>query len=336
MSPEYLPRNVKRETEDHYKNRWPFAADARRNLYLKFARRTPAVSSENFDQMDWDNLHINHDQETYDMWQNIAQDVINIVGDGETVQGLDVGASSGYFIQKLLDEGYRGRIFGVDIETGTQPGVETIIRMDHPEANLVLGGSDAQKLKCLEYYDDNNVLQKEDIPENYFDFVTELFVLYHVPNVKKAYNAAHRVVKPDGLVVFSGRNELNQKHLWSLGAVVAANFGVRPPDSFYRHHNLVAIENHLDASPKYELIKAVPQYENLWIPKDEGWIDYKLALMTLPYGRDPKSGKMLSNQAMSDFIEAEIRPQYENQAEKNNGYFLDYVWQKYFVCRAIK
>jgi SAM-dependent methyltransferase len=348
---EYLQRNVKKETEEHYRNRWPFAADARRNLYLKYSFKLPLdIAQERVAVGDLDESFLKNPEnfKPRDMWQEIAGDLINRLGDNTPNKvGLDAGASSGYFARQLLSRGYEGRLIGVDIEMETQPGVESIIKGEFPNADIILGGSDVQKLQKIDYYQDD-VLKSEPIPSDYFDFVTALFLLYHVPKIKEAYDAVHRVAKPGAIVVFSGREKLNQDHLWRMGMLVADGFGLnenrkdehRVPRSFYDHHGVRDMRAYLETSPKFEIERRVPQGEHLWVPTTkEGWLDYKWAIMTLPYGKHPATGRFISQEDMDAFIEKEVKPLFIKQSQDNgtNGrYFIDYVFQDYFVCRAIK
>lgn len=330
MSSEILSRNVKKETNEHYKDRWPFAADARRNLYLKYANNVPKeIADSRGDPF--------YERTPRDMWAEVAQNIMQRLGETSNKVGLDVGSSSGYFAHQLFNQGYKGRLLGVDIEIETQHAVEAIIKRDHPDADFHLGMSDAQQLRELVYVDENNRKLKINIPKDHFDFVAELFVMYHVPSTKRAYAAAHRVAKPDGLVVFSGRGEENQKHLWTLGRMVADELNLMRPESFYEVHSLDDMEKHLNSSPYYEVLEKVPQAEHLWIPNnEEGWLDFKWALLTLPYGRDKSTGKHTRGLELEKYISEYVRPQFERQAEANGGYFIDYVFQNYYMCRAVK
>ena len=330
-----LGRNVKKETERHYKGGWPINADARRYLYLKYAKYPKEIAELRGEKY--------IEREPTDMWKDIAETVIENIGDTEDKIGLDVGTSSGYFIPQLINAGYKGSIVGVDIETGYQPFLYQQLNIEYPDSNILLGGGNAESLRNLEIKDDDGeVINSLEIRKNSVDFLTELFILYHVPNVVKAYNAAHRVLKPNGLAIFSGRDRQNQSHIWNLGAIIAQEFKVEAPESFYTHHGLKDIEDYLKVSPKFELVDVVRQADHIWIPAlveggDKGWDATKLALASLPYGINEDTGRSIVNKDFLDYLDNVVRKDYfEAQAAANNGYFVDYVFQNYYVCRAIK
>ncbi|HET6863981.1 MAG TPA: methyltransferase domain-containing protein [Candidatus Saccharimonadales bacterium] len=285
MERQYSRRNVKKETLEHYKGGWPVSADARRNLYLKYAGYPEDIATYRGER---GNGYISRD-----MWNEIAKSLTNHIGEGRGLRGIDVGASSGYFIRQLLSEGFKGEIVGVDIETGHQPFLQWRMSQEFPDATVIFGGSDAQSLKNINIVDDDNhTTEVLEIRKNSFDFLTELFVLYHVPDPEKAYWAAHKVVKPGGIAIFSGRGSLNQNHLWNLGAKAAHHFDATIPQSFYNHHSIDDMENFLENSPHFELLDAVSQGNHLWIPAtDEGWADYRAALMSLGPLMKKRTGK---------------------------------------------
>lgn len=327
----YSRRNVRRETNEHYMGGWPTNADARRNLYLKYAGYPEQVSLRRGE--------LAKSSEPRDMWKEIAETLHAYIGEGASLRGIDVGSSSGYFIRQLLSQGYKGEIVGVDIETGHQPFLQWRLREEFPDSSVVFGGSDAQFLRELSVVDnDNRITGSFEIRKNSFDFLTELFVLYHVPSPEKAYWAAHRVLKPGGLAIFAGRGQLNQNHLWNLGAKIAYAFDAKIPQSFYSHHSIDDMENYLENSPHFEIIDVVAQGDHLWIPaNDEGWADYRAALMSLrPFMKD-KSGRPVKGELLGEYLDNEIRPNdFISQAQANDGFFIDYVFQNYYVCRNIK
>jgi SAM-dependent methyltransferase len=331
---EFLSRNVKKETDEQYRGGWPYSADARRNLYLKYAAYPEDIATmrqENVEQT-----------APRDMWKEIARKVIDRAGNTPDTEGLDIGSSSGYFIRQLLEEDYKGKITGVDIETVHQPFLQQQLLLDYPTAKLRLGKANAQSLREVSVIDDGQTLDKFKIQTNSFDFVTELFVLYHVPIPERAYDSAHRVVKPDGIVVFSGRGPLNQQHLWNLGSTIAENLNTEAPASFYNHHSLDDMENYLSNSSKYEVLEKITQADHLWIPNDEeGWLDYKEALMSLrPFMKDKATQHVINGKTLSDYLDSYVRPvMFESQAANNSSegrYFIDFVFQNFYICRAIK
>ncbi|MGH7157056.1 MAG: class I SAM-dependent methyltransferase [Candidatus Saccharimonadales bacterium] len=331
MQEEYSRRNVRRETFEHYKGRWPVSADARRNLYLKYAKYPDDVALERGESL--------RGGEIRDMWKEVALTLLDNLGDTRDKRGIDVGASSGYFIRQLMESGYRGEVIGVDIETGHQPFLQWELSQEFPGSTIVLGGSDAQSLREVRLTDDDgSVVEALRIDKNSFDFLTELFVLYHVPDPRRAYVAAHKVLKPSGIAIFSGRGRLNQRHLWNLGVKIADNFDARVPQSFYDHHSLDDIESYLKESPYFEVIESATQADHLWIPAtDEGWADYRAALMSLRPLMKDRSGKPINGKVLGDYLDSKIRKdEFEVQAAANHGYFIDYVFQNYYVCRNIK
>ncbi len=330
MPEEYLARNIKKETAENYLGGWPYGADARRNLYLKYAKYPDDIAFSRQETI--------RQLEVRDIWQEVAGKVIQYCGNSPELIGLDVGASSGYFIRKLLESGYQGAIAGSDIETGHQPFLHSDISQDNPNTPLLFGHSDAQNLQQFKYLTDEGESSLQ-ISNDSFDFLCELFVLYHVPDTEKAYLAAHRVLKPDGLAIFSSRGLKNQLHLWTLGKNIAQNFNTTEPESFYSAHSVDDMEDYLDKSSEFEILEKVSQADHLWIPaNDDGWFDYREALMSLrPLLKERKSGKLINGKILSDYLDEVIRPtEFESQASKNDGYFIDYVFQNFYVCRANK
>jgi hypothetical protein len=127
-----------------------------------------------------------------------------------------------------------------------------------------------------------------------------------------------------------------------LGAIIAAEYNVEAPDSFYEHHDMDAMQSYLEASDRFELVDAVPQADHIWIPAtgekaEDGWLAAKWAVASLPYGPDKVTGKSIVNKQFLDYLDERIKPKrFDPKAEANDGFYVDTVVQKYFVCRAIK
>jgi SAM-dependent methyltransferase len=340
MTERYLDRNVRKESEEHYTRGWPLPSDARRNLYLKYAR--PYSEFRGATPED-------DDQSPRDIWKEIADSVLARWDDTTGKIGIDVGSSSGYFIEQLLEKGYRGEIIGVDKtqvnknglheDSSYMPFLQDFLNSRFPQSKILLGESDAQSLETLEITLEDNSVLKKDLKDNQFDFLTELFVLYHLPRPYRSLEAAHRVLKPGGLAIFSGRGETNQENLWHLGAITALQHQATQPESFYSHYPLDQMKRDLQESRQFNLIEVNEQEEYLWIPAThEGWTDYRAGLLSLlPLMKSKRTGKQVSGSKVADFLDEIIRPAFfEPQAKKNDGYFVDRVHQAYFVCQAVK
>ena len=102
---------------------------------------------------------------------------------------LDVGCGNGYVISRYALEG--ADAYGVDI---TERAINiTGKRLEYMGLKANLAVMDAQELR---------------FPDDYFDCVSSMGVLHHVPDTQRAIDEIHRVLKPGGrlILMFYYRN----------------------------------------------------------------------------------------------------------------------------------
>lgn len=100
---------------------------------------------------------------------------------------LDIGAASGHLtneIGKLLEA---KEIVGIDIDKWTEQ-------------------EDQKKLDIVKIYDGHKI----PYPDEYFDLVSMIFTIHHIPNYQEIINEAIRVTKKDGLIMVVEHNVLNE------------------------------------------------------------------------------------------------------------------------------
>ena len=102
---------------------------------------------------------------------------------------LDVGCGNGYVLERFARE--NAEVYGIDITPMS-------IKLCH------------QRFDFKELKGDFIVANAEEIPfpDNYFDCITSMGVLHHVPNTEKAVSEIYRVLKPGGklIVMFYHKN----------------------------------------------------------------------------------------------------------------------------------
>ena len=110
---------------------------------------------------------------------------------------LDIGCGNGWVIEQYARHG--AFCYGIDL-------TEKAINLSYKrlstsglQANLLVG--DAQELPY---------------PSEYFDLVSSMGVLHHVPNTVRALSEIHRVLKPEGhtLLMFYHKNSLRYRLLF--------------------------------------------------------------------------------------------------------------------------
>jgi SAM-dependent methyltransferase len=305
---EILPRNVRKENEQQYGN-WPLTADARRYLYLKYAG---------------DPRQREADEQPRDVWAEAADMLDPAVG-GRIV---DIGASSGYFIEKLLQSGHRGKseITGIDKAAGHFPFLEESLRTRYDHPNLWLRYGDAERLV--------------DIPGSFAQAASALFIPYHIPRPHRLFSEAHRIVEPGGRILYSSRGTENLTNLWHIAQITAQQHdAIMPPDNFYKHFPLEQLIKALDDSKRSRIIDINIQDDSLYIPAtQEGWEDFKEGIISyLPLMRRKRDSRQLSHDEISEFLETEVRANYfESLAKETGGYFPDRVIQGIVTVENIK
>lgn len=308
--PEYSPRNVKRENVWQYGAgddiTWPLTADARRFLYLKYAvhprDRERGIKSRDF----W--------QETISKFDPLF---------GKTVG--DIGASSCYAIEKLLQRGHRGTIIGIDSEASYYDFWQSWLREKYNHPGVLLMKGDAQKLQ---------------LGDNSLDGALALSLVHHLPRPRQLFSELHRVLVPGGLGALSGRGTDNLRNAWTLAQILAqAHNAVMPAENFYAHFPYRQLKTSLIESKKFKIVGEIIQNEQVYVPAtDEGWQDEASVILSyLPLMRDRRTNRQLRYGQVADFLEQVIRKDYfEPFAKLNGGYFPDTADQGVVFVENIK
>ncbi len=332
MNQEFSERNFAAERRAQYGPSFPAeslrqrADDIRRELILKYARPEYRLNAQ-----------------PRDLWREMAKDILNIAGNRPETIGMDVGTSSGYLIDVLLDEGYVGKLVATDIETTHFPQLREWIDKNFPTADIDLGSSNAETLRRVKIH----AGAAHPVLSDSIDFVVVANVLHHTAQPEAVFNAVHRVLKPGGIALFAGRNVTHLANLYEFAKPVARKFNTDQPQSFYHKHDFELIKRELNDMSEYEILEVNEQgtptdpeaeRELLWIPNtEEGRSDYWNAFYTLlPMMKQVDKRGPLTRVEVEDFIESEMRPYLEDLANFYGGNFPEGLSQGYVVSRAVK
>ena len=311
----YLKRNIAQETQRQYGGllakeefAWPpYNADLRRGFYLNHAV-TPSERQQG--------------RKPRDIWMEGASHFDELKGG----RIYDLGTSSGYFMQQLLDRGHRGELIGVDTADSHLQLLEGRLRNDYDHPAIWLKKGDAGKLK--------------DVPSSSADGASGLFLAYHMPKPYNLFEETHRIVKNGGLVEFGSRETDNLMNAWQMAQVVAtAHNASMPKENFYVNCPWSEVKEFMQHSSYFEVVAEIEQDETIYVPDtDEGWSDMRNVILSyLDLMRDRSTQRRLASTDVLDFIEGVIRPEYfEPLASIYKGYFPDHVHQGIVVARAIK
>lgn len=257
------------------------------------------------------------------IWQEIAREIVSHARPGETL--LDVGTGSGTVIKAALEAGHHGKMIGLDIHPGHYMAAEHILRVAYPDADVQFMVGDAQDLP---------------IEDASLDMVTNGFLLYHLPDPRKAVQEYHRVLKPGGTLIVASRDVGNHERMWEMGNYLAGRLGVRPPQSFYWACDLAKTRRLLDEEGfQVDDDKTITQDTALKIPANrDGWLAFYLALTSLlTVMVDPRTGQPALISDANPIIEEEIMGLFFDEVDSriSNGtepYFEDRVRQGFFVA----
>jgi SAM-dependent methyltransferase len=110
---------------------------------------------------------------------------------------LDVGCGMGDYFDSVLKRIPNGRYFAADLSYGMLKKAIT-----HPQANEVsFLVQDAQSLS---------------FPDHTFDVVLANHMLYHVPNLHRALEEIHRVLKPTGVLITAVNSQFTMQEFTAL------------------------------------------------------------------------------------------------------------------------
>ncbi len=282
-------------------------------------------------------VHPNNRRPNYekkDTWKEIARYIIDYTGGGEELIMLDAGASSGYMIDQALRMGFMGRIVGADIEASHMHLLDAELAKAHPIARVDLGHADAES---LDIFTDTNGLRHE-IPNDFFDVTTELFIHHHTPHPEAAIEAALDVTKNGGLAIFGGRAVGHLDNVYFVAGLAANYFGLKPPRPYYKNYDFFMMKSYLEGNPRCRIIKEGMHANHIWIDGDgDGWNDVSNAVVALLPDMNRDLRKKAEVQDMREYLETTLKKGYFAGAIRYyNGYILDTVAQKYFAVEVTK
>jgi len=195
-------------------------------------------------------LENTHDQALKRRAFNIIEN-LNLKGDERI---LDAGCGDGYYLKLLLNLYPDLEIYGVDIDTKA---------LDVAYKNLA---SELNNKKLTITKESINKLNFED---NFFDAAFSTEVLEHVPNDLEALNEIKRVLKPNGIYIFTVPN-YNFPFMWDpLNFILQKFFNSHIKSGFFagiwnQHIRLYTIDNLVEkvakAEMKIEKIKSITHY----------------------------------------------------------------------------
>lgn len=281
--------------------------------------------------------------EKRDTWKEEAEDIIRLTGGGLEIKVLDAGMSGGYMIRCLLEaqvdgQRFEGSIVGADIEAPHIRRMRQMLGIDYPSARIDLGKADAEKLDAIEI---NGAVHP--IPDNFFDVTIENYIHHHTPNPEAAIDAALRVTKPGGYAFFAGRAPGHLDNVYFAAELAANSLSLTRAEPYYDHYDFFMMKDYLEQlqnQGKCRIIKEGVQVSYLWIDgTDEGWRDLSNAVMALlpDMNRGQDKSNRMSPEELRDFLDNLYFPGYFAGAIRSyNGYFIDYVAQKYFEVEVLE
>lgn len=125
---------------------------------------------------------------------------------------LDIGCGSGEITKVIGTSSLSRKYYGVDL----------IKTFDPNEKNYI---------NTKVYYEGNHI----PFPDNYFDFITLLHVIHHVPNIDGFIKEMTRVLKPGGYLVLREHNIENEKDKLLIDAehYIFATIMTKKPEKNY-------------------------------------------------------------------------------------------------------
>lgn len=183
---------------------------------------------------------------------------------------LDVGCGNGYVLERFAREG--AETYGIDITPMSIKLCKQRFEFSGIEnASFVV--ANAEELP---------------FPDNYFDCVTSMGVLHHVPDTEKAVSEIYRVLKPGGrlIVMFYHRNSA----LYRISFWIRALFGNKTRQQLVNEFDGVGNPKGWVYSKK-ELLHLLRNFKN-----HKMWAGYLTGYMVLPRG-----GRFIPNFLLKPF-----------------------------------
>ena len=291
---------VGKENSRQYGETWPWSADIRRHLTLEYS-----VPKR-------------------DMWAEMAKAVV----DSGARRIVEYGSSSGYIICKMLEQGYDGLIVGVEQEDSYISVAEDIIRQKFPDtkATIQIVQGDAQEMTL------------DRLGGELFDAGIAANLLYHVPAPKQVFKSLNEVVKDQGLQFFSTKDVEHQQEIWMVANQLATYVNAEPIQSYYWHFPTSQLDQSIKGSKRFRPLKDLmgEHKGETWIPdNEEGWIDFKLAVLSLVSIMETKGTELPPNiYRCNDMMESvSIKDQlFKREAARNGGFVKGTVGMTWRGC----
>lgn len=192
---------------------------------------------------------------------------------------LDVGMGAGSYFEPTLARIPNGRYFAGDLSFGMARQASNLLSADL----IGIFNGDAQTLP---------------FPDDAFDVVMANHMLYHVPDLDRALDEIHRVMKPHGMLLAATNSTLNMPEFdqlkWrAFGRLGVSDQNMDPFDSTTRsfrledgagrlHHHFFAVVRHdlpgslifPSAQPVIEYLDSMRDLEEPHLPRRVNWDDY--------------------------------------------------------------
>ncbi|MFH0773688.1 MAG: class I SAM-dependent methyltransferase [bacterium] len=205
-------------------------------------------------------------------YYSIEDEILNLqpLSDGQCL--LDVGCGTGKLILKANSVNPNGHHIGIDISDGVFGNAKD--RSEKEGLNVEFQIGDAQNLS---------------FPDKSFDRLSSMHMLYHVPNIDKAFGEFSRVIKDDGLVLITANSKESRKQLGFLKAQAGKIMGravftdpnlrfnlENGPEMAAKHFTNVALlpfESTLNLTEPQPYIDYFDSLRGFWqpTPTDEQW-----------------------------------------------------------------
>jgi len=183
----------------------------------------------------------------------------------KSLTGLDIGCGGGILTESLALKG--ALMTGIDlapsaIQTAKLHLLETNLNLNLPQPIQI----NYQQIS-IENFLENNQNPNNQNPNIFFDFITCMEMLEHVPDPESIIKTASELLKPNGLIFFS---TLNRNLRSFLEAIIGAEYllkilpkGTHSYEKFIKPEELVAMARQFNLKPieareiNYDLFKKI-------------------------------------------------------------------------------